>query len=133
MNVKDYLKNFGLERYKQKGWYSTEKSNGKLKEQKARKWLNDKLGLTDEDIFITNSVLRTHSNEKAYGVMRVVWDYFKKEFNPQIVISKHGGKGVTYHEAWHYVSQLLLTENQRSALYQDYIKRHKKAEDYTKE
>lgn len=133
MNVKDYLKNFGLKRYKQKGWYSTEKDNGKLKEQKARKWLNDKLGLTDEDVFITNSVLRTHSNEKAYGVMRVVWDYFKKEFNPQIVISKHGGKGVTYHEAWHYVSQLLLTENQRSALYQDYIKRHKKAEDYTKE
>ena len=133
MNVKDYLKNFGLERYKQKGWYSTEKSSGKLKEQKARKWLNDKLGLTDEDVFITNSVLRTHSDQKAYGVMRVVWDYFKKEFNPQIVISKHGGKGVTYHEAWHYVSELLLTENQRSALYQDYIKRHKKAENYTKE
>lgn len=133
INNKEYLQLFGMEQYSKKSWYSTEKGEGKLSESKARSWLNKKLGLSDEDIFVTNSILRTHSDEKAYGVMRVVWDTFAQEFNPQIVLSKHAGKGVTYHEAWHYISQLLLTDKQRQTIYQDYINKHKKAENYTRE
>lgn len=133
IDSKKYRLYFGVERSMQKGWFSTEKGKGKLKEQKARKWLNRVLGIADEDVFVTNSILRSHSDKKAYGVMRVVWDAFKQQFDPQIVLSRHGGKGVEYHEAWHYISQLILTDSQRAELYQDYINRHPKAQDYTRE
>mgnify|MGYP007068986490 FL=1 len=117
IDSKRYRMYFGVSKSMQKGWFSTERGKGKLKEQKARKWLNRVLGIADEDVFITNSVLRAHSDKKAYGVMRVMWDVFRQEFNPQIVLSKHSGKGVEYHEAWHYISQLILTDAQRSQLY----------------
>lgn len=132
LNSKEFIRLFGHDRYKKGGWFSTQKGSGKMNISKSRKWLNEKLGLAEDDVLLTNSILRTHSDQKAYGVMRVVWDVFKKEFNPQIVLSYYAGKDVTYHEAWHYVSQLLLTDNQRSVLYQEYVKRHPKAKDYTK-
>lgn len=133
INQKRYMQEFGRSSYKREGWYSTGKGRGKLNASKAKSWLNRKLGLSDEDVMITSAVMRTHSDDKAYGVMRVVWNKLRQEFNPQIVLSQEAGRDVTYHEAWHYVSQLLLTDQQRTVLYQDYIDRHPKAKNYTKE
>lgn len=133
INHKAYMQYFGRSSYKREGWYSTSRGKGKLNANKARSWLNRKLGLSDEDVMITNSVMRTHSDNKAYGVMRVVWNRIRQEFNPQVVLSQEAGRDVTYHEAWHYVSQLLLTDQQRTVLYQDYVDRHPKAKDYTRE
>ena len=127
------MQEFGRSSYKREGWYSTGKGRGKLNASKAKSWLNRKLGLSDEDVMITSAVMRTHSDDKAYGVMRVVWNKLRQEFNPQIVLSQEAGRDVTYHEAWHYVSQLLLTDQQRAVLYQDYIDRYPKAKNYTKE
>lgn len=133
INQKRYMQEFGRSSYKREGWYSTGRGRGKLNASKAKDWLNRKLGISDEDVMITSAVMRTHSDDKAYGVMRVVWNKLRQEFNPQIVLSQEAGRDVTYHEAWHYVSQLLLTDQQRNILYQDYIDRHPKAKNYTKE
>jgi len=45
----------------------------------------------------------TGSNEKAYGIMRMVVNAITQEIMPQIGLSLQSGEGVEYHEAFHYV------------------------------
>ena len=52
---------------------------------------------------------------------------------PQIGLSLQSGEGVEYHEAFHYVSLLLLNEAQRRAVYQEYVNTHSEARDYTEQ
>lgn len=111
------------------GLYSFAKGRGKMNEDKAKKWLAEKLGIDPTDVRMTKTALTTHSDEKAYGVLRVAFDRILGEFNPYITLAETAGKGIEYHEAWHYVSMLLLSEQDRQAIYQDYINRHNKAKD----
>lgn len=118
---------------KSSGLYSTTKGRGKFDEQKARKWLKDKLGLDIDNVLVTGAVMRMADASEVYGLMKVSFNRIFKEFNPQIVLSEQAGQGIEYHEAFHYVSQLILSEEQRNQVYSDYIKAHPEYKGYTKD
>lgn len=118
---------------KSSGLYSTTKGRGKFDEQKARKWLKDKLGLDIDNVLVTGSVMKMADAPEVYGLMKVSFNRIFKEFNPQIVLSEQAGQGIEYHEAFHYVSQLILNEEQRNQVYSDYIKSHPEYKGYTKD
>lgn len=118
---------------KSSGLYSTTKGRGKFDEQKARKWLKDKLGLDIDNVLVTGAVMKMADAPEVYGLMKVSFNRIFKEFNPQIVLSEQAGQGIEYHEAFHYVSQLILNEEQRNQVYSDYIKSHPEYKGYTKD
>lgn len=66
--------------------------------------------------------MRAINTPSAYGLLQSVFDRIHDEFVARIVLSTKGGAGVEYHEAWHYVSLLLLTPAQRDQIYSDYVK-----------
>jgi len=113
-------------RAKALGLFSTTRGRGKMNEEKAKAWLNEKLGIDPTDVITTKAVLRTHSDEEAYGVLRVAFDRILNEFKPTVTLRETAGRGIEYHEAWHYVSMLLLSEQERQSIYQDYVNRHNK-------
>lgn len=87
----------------------------KINTKKAVKWLKSRLGLTDEQITITDGVIREFANGSAvYGVCNA----------DCINISNMAIEGVQYHEAWHRVSLLMLTPEMRRNLYEEYRKQH---------
>ena len=87
----------------------------KINTRKAVKWLKSRLGLTDEQITITDGVIREFANGSAvYGICNA----------DCINISNMAIEGVQYHEAWHRVSLLMLTPEMRRNLYEEYRKQH---------
>lgn len=85
----------------------------RINEKQARKWLSNKLGIAEEDVEIVDGVIRTLSNGRA--VMGVA-----KEDG--ILLSNVAEYGVEYHEAWHRVSLLMLTPEQKQRLYKEFRK-----------
>lgn len=74
----------------------------------ARQWLIDKLGIDPE---IVDSVIDI--NEAGQAVVgRCTVD--------SIILSEMSPRGTEYHEAWHRVSLLLISEKKRQALYKRY-------------
>lgn len=108
------------------GFTSTERGEGNFKRETALKWLEDTLGITPEntDILVVNAIASTLSDARVYGLMRVAADSISGQLNPQFIFSNDAGKGIEYHEAFHYVTQLLLNRQQRAALYAEYERRH---------
>lgn len=83
--------------------------------KRAKKWLQKKLGLTDEQVEVTNGVIREFANGSAvYGIARA----------DGIAISNKAIEGVQYHEAWHRVSLLMLDKDTRSKLYDEFRKQN---------
>lgn len=107
-----------------KGVFSTVKGEGTLDIAAAKKWLHDTLGIDPDDVMVTNAAMRAINTPSAYGLLQSVFDRIHDEFVARIVLSTKGGAGVEYHEAWHYVSLLLLTPAQRDQIYSDYVKRN---------
>lgn len=89
----------------------------RINEKQARRWLSNKLGIAEEDVEIIDGVIRTLSNGKA--VMGVA-----KEDG--ILLSNMAEYGVEYHEAWHRVSLLMLTSEQKQRLYKEFRKTNPK-------
>lgn len=85
----------------------------RINEKQARRWLSNKLGIAEEDVEIIDGVIRTLSNGRA--VMGVT-----KE--DSILLSNMAEYGVEYHEAWHRVSLLMLTPEQKQRLYKEFRK-----------
>lgn len=106
---------------------STIKGKGRLDVDAAKKWLSDKLGISEDEVFVSEQMLKFGANEEAYGLMQAVMNILTGELMPQISLSKWSGAGVEYHEAFHYVTQFLLNESQRRALYQSYVNNHPEA------
>ena len=74
----------------------------------AKTWLKDKLGISPE---ITSSVIDiTDAGNAVVG--RVTKD--------SILLSEFAPVGTEYHEAWHRVSQLLISEKERNKIYYRY-------------
>lgn len=115
------------------GLYSTIKGRGKFDETRARKWLKKNLGLDIDNVFVTGAVMKMADTPQVYGLMRVMFNRIFKEFNPQIVLSEQAGEGIEFHEAFHYVSQLILSDQQRNQVYSDYIKQNPQYKDSSKE
>lgn len=110
------------------GLFSTVKGKGELNAKEARKWLVDTLGLDPSDVITTKAVIATLSDGKVYGLMRVAVNTLQGELTPQILLSKESGEGVEFHEAFHYVSMLLLTPSERRIIYQQYMDTNPDAE-----
>jgi hypothetical protein len=96
-----------------KGVFSTVRGEGTLDIVAAKKWLHDTLGIDPDDVMVTNAAMRAINTPSAYGLLQSTFDRIHNEFTARITLSTKGGAGVEYHEAWHYVSLLLLTPAQR--------------------
>ena len=85
----------------------------RINEKQARRWLSNKLGIAEEDVEIVDGVIRTLSNGRAViGVAK----------EDGILLSNAAEYGVEYHEAWHRVSLLMLTPEQKQRLYKEFRK-----------
>ena len=115
-----------------KGIFSTVRGEGTLDIAAAKKWLHDTLGIDPDDVMVTNAAMRAINTPSAYGLLQSVFDRIHDEFVARVVLSTKGGAGVEYHEAWHYVSLLLLTPAQRDQIYSDYVKRNPEYSNSTK-
>lgn len=116
-----------------KGVFSTVRGEGTLDIAAAKKWLHDTLGIDPDDVMVTNAAMRAINTPSAYGLLQSVFDRIHDEFVARIVLSTKGGAGVEYHEAWHYVSLLLLTPAQRDQIYSNYVKRNPEYSNSTKQ
>lgn len=114
------------------GLHSEVRGTGRFNRQQALQWLHDTLGIDPSDVIVVNGVISTMSDNKVYGVMRASFDAISRELEPQLIFSNEAGQGIEYHEAFHYVTQLLLNRQQREALYAEYERNHPTDEPRTK-
>lgn len=115
-----------------KGVYSTVRGQGAIDIDSAKQWLHDKLGIDRDDILVTNAVINMSDAKGVFGLVQSSFNRILNEFAPTIVLSTQAGRGLEYHEAWHYVSLIVLNEAQRNQVYSDFIKRNPQYKDYTK-
>lgn len=116
-----------------RGVFSTQRGEGDLDITAAKKWLHDTLGIEPDDVMVTNAAMKAINTPQAYGLLQSVFDRIHNEFTARITLSTKGGAGVEYHEAWHYVSLLLLSPAQRDQIYSDYVKRNPEYANSTKQ
>lgn len=80
----------------------------------ATKWLNDKLGIPSEEVYITKNVITLgYSGTQAMGLMR----------DDAILLWEGAERGTEYHEAYHRVSLLLQSPAERARIYTAYRQR----------
>jgi len=90
------------------GVYQTKKSGGLMNRESAMQWLKDKLGIPEYDVLFTDLVMTSVENgEPVFGVTNVALDRLREEFVGTFKLNPIGGRGLHYHEAWHYVNLLL--------------------------
>ena len=106
------------------GVYQSNKSKGKLDAQQARGWLAKTLGIDEGRVIVLHAIERSASSEEVFGVTKLVTDSITNEMHPIIALSEQAGRGVPYHEAWHYVNLLINTPSQRQDLYEEYMDAH---------
>lgn len=92
--------------------YTVENIDGdKIDVQDATQWLSSKLGIIPE---IVPSVIEvTQSGMSVVGKARI----------DSITLSELSPEGTQYHEAWHRVSQLLISPKQRTKILKRYTKK----------
>ena len=102
--------NMVSEEHYQKGLLTNEAD--RMNPKQATEWLQKTLGITPE---IVQSVIDiTEAGQSVAG--RVTED--------SILLSELAPEGAEYHEAWHRVSQLLISPKKRDRLYKQYRKKH---------
>ena len=102
--------NMVSEEHYQKGLLTNEAD--RMNPKQATEWLQKTLGITPE---IVQSVVDvTEAGQSVVG--RVTED--------SILLSELAPEGVEYHEAWHRVSQLLISPKKRDRLYKQYRRKH---------
>lgn len=106
------------------GVFSTVKSDGTLDIDIARQWIQQTLGLSKSQVIITNAVLRALDGKEVFGVTNVAVDTLNDMIKGVILLRKDAGAGIHYHEAFHYVNLLLHTKEQRTAIYEEYLRLH---------
>ena len=84
----------------------------RMNPKQATKWLEKTLGITPE--IVSSVVDVTEAGHAVVG--RVTED--------SILLSELAPVGVEYHEAWHRVSQLLISDDKRKKLYNRYRKKN---------
>lgn len=85
-----------------------EKTNGTIKEDNARKNLEKIFGENGVKVeFVDNVIAMMRDGAKVVG----------RCYSDAIILSRRADAGVEYHEAFHRVVELLLTEKQRSKVY----------------
>ena len=107
------------------GVFQTQGGNGTIDVQKERKWLEDTLGIPEEDVVVTNAIMRSVKNEAVYGVVQTALDVITGRLGGFITISAQGDAGMGYHEAWHYINLLIHDSATRRRIYDAYKATHK--------
>lgn len=128
----DDIESMNQEGFPVAGVYSTTQTGGKLDVDKARSWIKQTLGLTDDQIIVTNGIMRGLNNEPVYGVTETSVNILSEIVQGTFTFSKYAGRGIHYHEAFHYVNLLLHTKQQRDNIYVEYVKIHPEYRDLTK-
>ena len=106
------------------GVYSQKRGKGKIDIPSAKTWLQTALGLSDDQVLVTNGVMRGLHNEKVYALTNIACSQIVDSVYGFITLSKKGGIGLEYHEAWHYVNLLLHNRTMRSKIYEKYRSAH---------
>lgn len=89
-------------------YLSKDYDGSKIDINSAREYVKRTLGLTDDQIDITDSIMGvTHSGMYVMGRARL----------DAIALSELAPEGTEYHETWHRVSLLLIDEKQRQKIY----------------
>lgn len=113
------------------GIYSKKRGKGRLDADSAKTWIQTALGLSDDQILVTNGIMKSLSNDTVYGVTNLAASSIVDSVYGFITLSKIGGKGIEYHEAWHYVNLLLHNRAMRTKIYNDYRSRHPELKNVT--
>jgi hypothetical protein len=96
-------------------WNIEYNQEDKMDAQQAKEWIENTLGITPD---ITNTMIDvTESGTSVVG--RVTED--------SILLYSDAPRGTEYHEAWHRVSQLLISEKDRRKIYDRYNRKNKSA------
>ena len=103
------------------GMFSTKKSDQPFDEQSIRNWLYDKLGLDGASVVVVDAIGSTLENEEIFGLTNVAID----EMFGYIQLSRRGGTGVGYHEAWHFINLLVHDKRTRESVYKSALKKNK--------
>lgn len=90
--------------------------------ERSKKWLMSKLGLNEDQVVVTNGFIRVIANGSV--VMGTT-------YRDCIVLSEATVPGTGYHEAFHRVSNLLISKTQQEKLYDEYRRRHPEFRDAT--
>jgi len=107
------------------GVFSTFKNKGRLDVKRAKEWLHQTLGIDPNNIYVTNGILRGCNNKIVYGAMNASIDALGKVTgNFTLSSAKGSGRGIHFHEAWHFINLLIHTEEERVALYKLYLEQH---------
>ena len=110
------------------------RTNKSIDENKARKWLFDKLNIRGYNVWVQKGAINGANGTLAYGATTLACDAITHQIVAYFALSKQqGGYGVEYHEAWHYVNLLLHDEAYRTAVYDEYVKYNKFAENMSDE
>ena len=103
------------------GVFSTADQIGVFDEKSAREWLNKKLGIQQHQILVTDAIIRSVKYKDVYGMMELIYDSLDEEEQALFTFRRNGGRGLPYHEAWHYVNLLMHNRQQRAKLYKEYV------------
>jgi len=106
------------------GVFQKNKSKGKFNEERARKWLADTLGIDPANVMVMNGIKSAVDDVEVFGVVDAAVNTITGELFGYIGLSKRGGHGSQYHEAWHYVNLLIHDEQTRIAIYKAYLNSH---------
>lgn len=90
-------------------------SKEKMNSVQARRFLKEKLGMNDSEISIVDTLISSGMPSTALSYMT----------NDAIVLATSDPAGVEYHEGYHRVSLLLMSNEQRQKVYDDYRKTHR--------
>ena len=73
---------------------------------------------------VENAIFKSASSgEEVYGLVNLSLNALN-DLSADIRLSSKAGKGVHYHEAWHYVNLLMHDANERAILYKEYEDLH---------
>lgn len=104
------------------------KSRGKFNEKRTREWIKRTLGLGDEQTIVVDGIIKSTSDGDVYGLTQLCVDVLGRPFGA-FTFSEQAGRGIGYHEAWHYINLLLHDRNQRLQLYKAYVAKHPELKD----
>lgn len=99
------------------------RGRGKFNEARTRAWVKRTLGLGDDQIIVVDGIINSTSNGDVYGLTQICCDALDRPFGA-FTFSEEAGRGIGYHEAWHYVNLLLHNRAQRLQLYRAYVAKH---------
>jgi len=87
------------------------------------------LGIDASDV-VTRDAVFTSANldGEVYGALKVVSNIITGINRAVIYLSGKAVQGTEYHEAFHYVSRLLLNDKTRTEMYKDYTSKHPEME-----